>query len=74
MSDPTLSDIDFKNKMVLVGTTLKNLDFSMTMTKKSGELLTIFCIGAEGISNESLWRRSTHVIHNLAKMKHFSQK
>ena len=29
MSDPTLSDIDFKNKMVLVGTTLNNLDFSI---------------------------------------------
>ena len=25
VSDPTLSDIDFKNKMVQVGTTLKNL-------------------------------------------------
>ena len=30
-----------------------------------------FFIEADGISNESLWRRSTHVTHDLAKMKHF---
>ena len=31
MSDPTLSDIDFKNKTDLVWTTLKNFDFEMLM-------------------------------------------
>ena len=45
MSDPTLSDIDFKNKMAWVGTTLK---FSL-LIRSENPVKTVFVMNTEGL-------------------------